>query len=155
MACALRAKAEGLSIDHLLPIAPSLHIDADGSRARSPRGSKFGGDTWLATNNTLPTRVARLLKHDVLMAEEHRSLAAHDLRTADYARIAPATVFLLECDATADEAEDAHTRIVAAGGHSRLVSLRASHCYGCAFFLSFEEGRVAFDAVMAEAGGLP
>ena len=39
MACALRAKAEGLHIHHLLPVAPSQHIDADSlpvAHARSP-----------------------------------------------------------------------------------------------------------------------
>ena len=154
MACALRAKEERIIIDHLLPIAPNQHIDADDERRLTPRGSKFGGDSWLDTCNTLPIAVMRLFWRDLLTTEEDRGLAAHDLRTADYARLPPTTVFLLNSDCTADEAEDIHERILAAGGQSRLVPLGATHSYGIGLFFSFEESRVAFDAVMAEAGAL-
>jgi len=153
IACGLRAKAEGLHLRHLLPIAPYQHIDIDKSRATSANGVRVGGTGCFDLNNSLTTPFMDLLSAVwVPDADRKQFRPEHDLRKADYAGVAPTTVVYFSDDILADEGVDIHARLVAAGVQAKLVPVPASHFYGCVFFFKFDEVKLGCDiAIIGKA----
>ena len=153
LACGLRARTDKLmKIHHLIPIAPTTHIDHDGSRATSSSG-RDGRSGLFTLNNSISLYAARFIWHWWVSDADHEK-PGHDLRvtaakTAHTLALLPSmTMVLMECDCTRAEAEDLHNAVVDAGGRSKLIRMPASHSHGGNFIFDFEEGRRAFDEVI-------
>ena len=148
VACALKAKAEGIKVHHVLPIAPNTHIDADGSRARSEVGKMHGKTGYFDRNNSMPNDHMKHHWHDMWVKPEDRKKTEHDLRTWDYKGFPTTSIFAFDGDATSGEALELHEKILAAGGQSTLVREGASHIVGGKSPFSHEAVTAEFDKAL-------
>ena len=148
VACALKAKAEGINLHHVLPIAPNTHIDADGSRAKSEVGKMHGSMGYFDRNNSMPNDHLKRDWHDLWVKPEDRKKIGHDLRTWDYKGFPTASIFAFDGDATSGEAVELHEKILAAGGQSTLVREAASHIMGGISAFSHKSVRSEFDKAL-------
>jgi len=148
VAAALKAKEENIQLHHVLPIAPSTHIDVDGSRAASEVGKTHGELGYFSSANSMPNEAMNHMWQTMWVKPEDRNRKEHDLRTYSYSDFAKTTVIAFEGDATSGEAIELHNTIIAAGGKSSLVREGASHVLGGIFALSYDSVAAAFDEAL-------
>jgi len=139
---------------HVLPIAPSTHIDFDRSRGAGPSGhmgvNLVDSRRLFEVHHSLSLYFMRLCWCDILMATDaDRRSDVHDLRQKSHSELPPMTFILAAHDITHAEAVECHERILAAGGASNLLVLPCSHS---AVLTHKEPAQRAFDEVLHADG---